>query len=79
MPPRDQTTPRRAVGAARPKGAMTATLAAEGFLEQLPNGAYRLAPKVFTLGFSALRSLTSCNSPRGRRAGSSRRPGRRRT
>ncbi|MFF0520238.1 helix-turn-helix domain-containing protein [Actinomadura nitritigenes] len=41
--------------------------------------AYRLAPKVFTLGFSALRSLTSCSSPRGRCAGSSRRPGRRRT
>ncbi|QKG23022.1 IclR family transcriptional regulator [Actinomadura verrucosospora] len=36
---------------------MAATLAAEGFLEQLPDGAYRPAPKVLTLGFSALRSL----------------------
>ncbi|MBB6399375.1 IclR family pca regulon transcriptional regulator [Actinomadura coerulea] len=36
---------------------MAATLTAEGFLEQLPDGAYRPAPKVLTLGFSALRSL----------------------
>ncbi|MBO2448587.1 IclR family transcriptional regulator [Actinomadura barringtoniae] len=36
---------------------MAATLASEGFLEQLPDGAYRPAPKVLTLGFSALRSL----------------------
>ncbi|MDL4813646.1 IclR family transcriptional regulator [Actinomadura opuntiae] len=36
---------------------MASTLAGEGFLEQLPDGAYRPAPKVLTLGFSALRSL----------------------
>ncbi|TDD79787.1 IclR family transcriptional regulator [Actinomadura darangshiensis] len=36
---------------------MASTLTAEGFLEQLPDGAYRPAPKVLTLGFSALRSL----------------------
>ncbi|MEH0578024.1 IclR family transcriptional regulator [Streptomyces sp. B21-108] len=36
---------------------MAATLVAEGFLEQLPDGSYRPAPKVLTLGFSALRSL----------------------
>ncbi|WP_079079074.1 IclR family transcriptional regulator [Streptomyces sp. DSM 15324] len=36
---------------------MAATLVTEGFLEQLPDGAYRPAPKVLTLGFSALRGL----------------------
>jgi IclR family transcriptional regulator, pca regulon regulatory protein len=36
---------------------MTATLVTEGFLEQLPDGAYRPAPKVLTLGFSALRGM----------------------
>lgn len=36
---------------------MAATLGAEGFLEQLPDGAYRPAPKVLTLGFSALRGM----------------------
>ncbi|OIJ64957.1 IclR family transcriptional regulator [Streptomyces mangrovisoli] len=36
---------------------MAATLVTEGFLEQLPDGAYRPAPKVLTLGFSALRSM----------------------
>lgn len=33
------------------------TLVSEGFLEQLPDGAYRPGIKVLTLGFSALRSL----------------------
>jgi IclR family transcriptional regulator, pca regulon regulatory protein len=33
------------------------TLAADGFLEQLPDGQYRPGVKVLTLGFSALRSL----------------------
>jgi IclR family transcriptional regulator, pca regulon regulatory protein len=33
------------------------TLVAEGFLEQLPDGSYRPAPKVLTLGYSALSSL----------------------
>lgn len=33
------------------------TLVSEGFLEQLPDGAYRPGTKVLTLGFSALRSL----------------------
>ncbi|MEU6536849.1 IclR family transcriptional regulator [Streptomyces sp. NPDC047000] len=37
---------------------MAATLVTEGFLEQLPDGAYRPAPKVLTLGFSALRGMT---------------------
>ena len=36
---------------------MAATLVTEGFLEQLPDGAYRPAPKVLTLGFSALRGM----------------------
>ncbi|MFE7278301.1 IclR family transcriptional regulator [Streptomyces sp. NPDC057623] len=36
---------------------LAATLVTEGFLEQLPNGAYRPAPRVLTLGFSALRGL----------------------
>ncbi|NKZ02242.1 IclR family transcriptional regulator [Actinomadura latina] len=36
---------------------MASTLTTEGFLEQLPDGGYRPAPKVLTLGFSALRSL----------------------
>ncbi|WP_226967162.1 IclR family transcriptional regulator [Streptomyces phaeolivaceus] len=36
---------------------LAATLVTEGFLEQLPNGAYRPAPQVLTLGFSALRGL----------------------
>jgi IclR family pca regulon transcriptional regulator len=36
---------------------LTATLVGEGFLEQLPDGTYRPATKVLTLGFSALRSL----------------------
>ncbi len=36
---------------------IAATLVAEGFLEQLPDGSYRPAPKVLTLGFSALRGL----------------------
>ncbi|MEU6355767.1 IclR family transcriptional regulator [Streptomyces sp. NPDC047072] len=36
---------------------MAATLVTEGFLEQLPDGAYRPAPKVLTLGFAALRGL----------------------
>ncbi|WP_067458448.1 IclR family transcriptional regulator [Actinomadura macra] len=36
---------------------MASTLATEGFLELLPDGAYRPAPKVLTLGFSALRGL----------------------
>ena len=36
---------------------MAATLVTEGFLEQLPDGSYRPAPKVLTLGFSALRGL----------------------
>ncbi|MFD5541505.1 IclR family transcriptional regulator [Streptomyces sp. NPDC127079] len=36
---------------------IAATLVTEGFLEQLPDGAYRPAPKVLTLGFSALRGL----------------------
>lgn len=36
---------------------LAATLVSEGFLEQLPDGAYRPAPKVLTLGFSALRGL----------------------
>lgn len=36
---------------------MAATLVAEGFLEQLSDGSYRPAPKVLTLGFSALRGL----------------------
>jgi len=33
------------------------TLAAEGYLEQMPDGQYRPGMKVLTLGFSALRSL----------------------
>src|SRR4051794_3380470 len=33
------------------------TLASEGFLEALPDGAYRPGAKVLTLGFAALRSL----------------------
>jgi len=36
---------------------MAATLVTEGFLEQLPDGAYRPAPKVLTLGFAALRGM----------------------
>ena len=36
---------------------MAATLVTEGFLEQLSDGAYRPAPKVLTLGFSALRGM----------------------
>lgn len=36
---------------------MAATLVAEGYLEQLPDGNYRPAPKVLTLGFSALRGM----------------------
>ena len=36
---------------------MAATLVTEGFLEQLADGAYRPAPKVLTLGFSALRGM----------------------
>ncbi|MEU9343839.1 IclR family transcriptional regulator [Streptomyces sp. NPDC048278] len=36
---------------------MAATLVGEGFLEQLPDGTYRPASKVLTLGFAALRSL----------------------
>ncbi|MFF5497825.1 IclR family transcriptional regulator [Streptomyces aquilus] len=36
---------------------LAATLVSEGYLEQLPDGAYRPAPKVLTLGFSALRGL----------------------
>ncbi|MFC7259904.1 IclR family transcriptional regulator [Streptomyces lutosisoli] len=36
---------------------MAATLVGEGFLEQLPDGSYRPASKVLTLGFSALRGL----------------------
>ncbi|MEH0578002.1 IclR family transcriptional regulator [Streptomyces sp. B21-108] len=36
---------------------MAATLVGEGFLEQLPDGDYRPASKVLTLGFAALRSL----------------------
>lgn len=36
---------------------IAATLVAEGFLEQLPDGSYRPAPKVLTLGFAALRGL----------------------
>jgi IclR family pca regulon transcriptional regulator len=33
------------------------TLLGEGFLEQLPDGSYRPAPRVLTLGFAALSSL----------------------
>ena len=36
---------------------MAATLVTEGFLEQLPDGAYRPAARVLTLGFSALRGM----------------------
>ncbi len=36
---------------------LAATLVDEGFLEQLPDGGYRPAPMVLTLGFSALRGL----------------------
>jgi len=36
---------------------LAATLVGEGYLEQLPDGAYRPASKVLTLGFAALRSL----------------------
>lgn len=36
---------------------MAATLVTEGFLEQMPDGSYRPAPKVLTLGFAALRGM----------------------
>jgi IclR family pca regulon transcriptional regulator len=44
------------------------TLAAEGFLEQLPDGRYRPGTKVLTLGFSALRSLDLVDIATGRLA-----------